>query len=711
MNTTKENHSKRRLNFSIKTKVALLCATFILIATSVNFLLIINVTKKTITSNTESTMKDLANAYGQNVSNAITSISNSSNFLLQSQAISEYINSGGNSDISEIQDYVSMFLNMNTTHEDISLVSKEGITLYSSNGSLIQKDVSNETYFTNTMVNGTSSQSDVFISDSSGEPCVIFAVPIRDGMIIHNLSPENNNESASIQGSMDKDIEADPIGVIAVTVQVSQLSDILSNISVGDNTTGYAYLLDSKGNVVYHPDKTLIGTALGIDPITTLVKQINSNSYSDTNTISYTFNGEQIYAGYHIDTNNHWILVLAANESAVLSSLNNVTTNSLFITLILMFVLSVLSYLFAGTITGPIRKLTKYIQKTSNLDFTNDTTFSSLSKSNDETGEMTVAIEKMRSVILSMLLKIGEASENILASSEDLSSISKAVSDFASDNSATAEELSASMEETASSTDLICVSINNIGTHAKEIYEKATNGMELTSKLTTQTNNLTSVTTKASEYTRNTYVQVKEKSTLAISKANAVDKINAMTDIIKEIATQTSLLALNASIEAARAGDAGKGFSVVASEIGHLADQSSKTVTNINNIITEVHLAVNSLTDCLEQSLNFLEKNVLSDYNDFLITSNQYKSDAQNISQVLYGIHGGINYLNMDLEQINTSITEINSMISDSSKGIIDVANKNTDIVSLTVKTYSEVTSNRNYAQDLKEVVNNFKIK
>ena len=102
---------------------------------------------------------------------------------------------------------------------------------------------------------------------------------------------------------------------------------------------------------------------------------------------------------------------------------------------------------------------------------------------------------------------------------------------------------------------------------------------------------------------------------------------------------------------------------------------------------------------------------MLSDYNDFLITSNQYKSDAQNISQVLYGIHGGINYLNMDLEQINTSITEINSMISDSSKGIIDVANKNTDIVSLTVKTYSEVTSNRNYAQDLREIVNNFKIK
>ncbi len=711
MNTTKDKQSKKGLHISIKTKVALLCGIFILIATSVNFLLIINVTKKTITSNTESTMKDLANAYGQNVSNAITSISDSSNFLMQSQAISDFIKSGGTSDTGELQNYVSMFLNMNSSHEDISLVSKEGIILYSSNESLMQKNISQETYFTNTINNGRASQSNVFISEFTGNPCVIFSIPIRAGINMHGMAPENQSASPSVEEDIETPSSEDLIGAITVTVQVSGLSDILSNISVGDNASGYAYLLDANGNVVYHPDQSLIGTKLDVAAITNLVNQIDNGNYSETNTMSYIYNKDHLYAGYHIDPNNHWILVIAAKESEVLSSLHNVTTTSFLITLILMLVLSVISYLSAGTITGPIRKLTRYIQKTADLDFTNDSAYTSLSKTNDETGEMCVAIEKMRSVILSMLLKIEEASDNILTSSENLTSISKSVNDFAQDNSATAQELSASMEETASTTDLICININNIGSHAKEIYENASSGIELTSKLTHQTYNLTSVTTKATEYTRSIYVQVKEKSTLAISKARAVAKINAMTDIIKEIATQTSLLALNASIEAARAGEAGRGFSVVASEIGHLADQSASTVSNINNMIEEVHLAVNSLTDCLEQSLTFLEKNVLSDYNDFLMTSNQYKEDALNINQVLNEIHGGINSLTQDLEQINTAIVEINSMVNDSSKGIHDVAGKNTDIVSLTLTTYSEVTGNRNHAIGLKEIVNKFSIK
>lgn len=75
-----------------------------------------------------------------------------------------------------------------------------------------------------------------------------------------------------------------------------------------------------------------------------------------------------------------------------------------------------------------------------------------------------------------------------------------------------------------------------------------------------------------------------------------------------EIASQTNLLALNASIEAARAGEAGKGFAVVATEIGNLANQSSETVGNINVIMEEISIAVNHMTDSLEETTEFLEK-------------------------------------------------------------------------------------------------------
>ena len=727
MKTRELSKKKKNPSFSIKTKVTLLCAVFILIATSINYFLIHSVSKTTIMTNTEMTMTDLAAAYGKNVSDAIDSISESTNFLMQSDGLISFMNSEGTENKDEVENFINMFLNMNSTHEDISLVNKDGIILYSSNTALMGKDLSAETYFTKTMSNGTSSQSDVFISETTGEPCVIFSIPLvknihtdtMDNMAIGNGIPNEqalNGQSSPGQPTKDQTSNnmtidsQDFLGAITVTVQVSELSKILSNISVTGQESGYAYLIDSKGTVVYHPDEEVIGTKLNIPAIDNLVNEIQNGTLPETNVISYTYKGEKMYAGYSIDAKNQWILLINVNQDEILSPLNQATFKSLSISIILMLLLSVLSYVFAGTITRPITKLTKFINRTADLDFSNDPSNNFTSYASDETGEMSRAIVKMRAILQSMIVKIGEASSNILTSADNLNGITTSVNDYASDNSATAEELSASMEETAATTDIICNNINNIESHSKEIYQNATKGMQYSEKLIESATALRQSTNEATDKTKQIYEQVKDNTNLAIQKAKSVEKINNLTNVIKEISNQTSLLALNASIEAARAGDAGRGFSVVASEIGALADQSSKTVANINDIIIEVNQSVSSLTDSLEQSLDFLENNVLSDYNTFLQASEQYNSNAGDINQILEGIHHGINSLNDDLLHINTSITEINTMINESSNSVSDVAERNTDIVGLTVSTRNMVMGNKEYASELDEIVKKFKL-
>ncbi|MGB4659259.1 MAG: methyl-accepting chemotaxis protein, partial [Mobilitalea sp.] len=744
--TTHKKTRIRKFIFSIKAKVALLCTCFIIIAIATNYSFLMKVSKTSIENNTEVTMEALADSYSSSISKAVQQVSQSANFMMTSSAISTFVTSGGTGDTTDVEELISMFLSTNTSYEDISIVDAEGIILYSSNNDLVGTDLSKETYFTEMVSSGLSSQGNVFSSDSSGDACTTFAIPLRDDMQIVGIgsatmsappvtegttdtatttadtTTSSTDSTVSIADSAvtptDSTLPADQgalvdlnsnetavtefTGAIVTNVKVSEFGDSLSELTVGNHETGYAYLLDSAGTYVYHPEAALIGTTVDVEEISAIISQLQAGTASDSSSVTYSYDGVTEYAGYSIDTDTGWILFIAADQAEVLSALDDVTSTSLPISLVLIFVLTILAYLFAGTITKPIKKITSLINKTAELDFTTDDSFSYLSTRNDETGEMSRAIERMREVLNTILSSISKVSSNIDESSKNLTVISHSVNDHASDNSATAEELSASMEETAATTEQIYTSIEQISDNSKDINNKVMFGAKLSTDLITRAQEMKMTSIQATENTKQIYANVKQRTDLALEQSKAVDKIQIFTKTIQEIASQTNLLALNASIEAARAGDAGRGFSVVASEIGNLASQSSQNVTNITKIVDEVYLAVENMSHTLEETLTFLENNVLKDYAEFIDSSEQYNSAAVTINDTMDGIHSQINLLDTNLHSISDSISEINSMVNESSCGVNEVAEKNTDIVALTNKTQLMAQANTDYANGLK---------
>lgn len=742
MNLRSTLDKRKRHSLSIKFKISLLCAAFIIVASVVNFTVINRVSKSTITSNTQTTMKNLADSYSKNVNDAVSNISSSAQFLMQSQEIKALLQStdaSAKTDTSSIDNYISMFLNMDENREDISLVSTDGTILYSSKASLKDQNISDQSYFKTALKNSTSAQSDVFISDTSSNPCITFAIPFRNiemgqGMegglgpmqdsmgtapadTTKGTDTADSNTGGDTAGSSSDNSsaaanpsDAEIIGVITVTIKVSEFSTLLSDISLSGMDSAYAYLLDTSGNAIYYPKSEVIGTNLNIDSITRLTEEMKAGSTPKATTLTYTYDGKTTFASYSTLKSNNWILVLAVDKSEIMAPLNKATYNSMAITLILTVLLSLLAYLFAGSITKPIRKLTDYINRTAMLDFTEASAFQSVLKNDDETGEMGRAIKTMCENLKGMIQKIGQASDNMLQTADSLNGITKSVNDYASDNSATAEELSASMEETAATTALICNNITNIENHSQSIYSKATEGIRKSGHLIDRAGQLKTTTESAAIRIKEMYEQFQSDTASAISQAETVNKINTLTNVIKEIADQTTLLALNASIEAARAGEAGRGFSVVANEIGSLAEQSAGTVKNINAITAEVNTAVRALTESLNRSLSFWETNILADYDSFLETSSEYGENAHDINQSLEAIHGGIDLLKGELKNISTSITEINNMVEDSSAGVGDVAARDTDIVTLTSDTRKMVEGNRDNATELDAIVKAFKL-
>ena len=106
------------------------------------------------------------------------------------------------------------------------------------------------------------------------------------------------------------------------------------------------------------------------------------------------------------------------------------------------------------------------------------------------------------------------------------------------------------------------------------------------------------------------YISKRENIIKAIEEGKIVKEIKVMADGIASIAEQTNLLALNAAIEAARAGEQGRGFAVVAEEVRKFAEQSSGTVTQIQDMVIQVQFAFNNLSNSGQDVLNFIVNNV-----------------------------------------------------------------------------------------------------
>ncbi|MDF2513062.1 MAG: methyl-accepting chemotaxis protein, partial [Herbinix sp.] len=181
---SKPKNKLKKSFFSIRTKITLLCICSIILAVFVTCFYMVNISKKAITNSTEVTMQQLADSYSSNLSDAITKTSQSANFIMSSASISTFVDSEGKENSDQVAEFASMFLNSNTSCEDISIVNKYGIVLYSSNTDLIGTDLSSETYFTNMVSSGLSTEGNVFKSDTSGEACVTFAIPLRTDLQI-----------------------------------------------------------------------------------------------------------------------------------------------------------------------------------------------------------------------------------------------------------------------------------------------------------------------------------------------------------------------------------------------------------------------------------------------------------------------------------------------------------------------------------------------
>jgi methyl-accepting chemotaxis protein len=570
----------------------------------------------------------------------------------------------------------------NTEH--IFIVDKSGFIVADSDRKLIGADLQDREYVKDTLSTGKPVISKVLISKSTGALVTAITYPVtKDGNVL---------------------------GFVTSAVLVDSFSSIMTNINIAGSGSSYGYLVDSTGMMLYHPTKEKIAKPVENASIKAVVERLQKGEAVKADFAEYIFGGKEKISVYQVIPGANWVMVIAADVQDIKKPIVAMNIIIALITLFVAVVSIVLGLLYSITITKPIKRLTQLIEKTGNLDIVNDNSYDYLLKYKDEVGMMTKSVAKMRSALREMAVHLINSSDILSGNAEAVKSLVDTLRDTTNDTLAATQELSAGMEESAASIEEINATSDEIEDSVISISERASEGAAASGAVSKRAEKLKLEAVASADNAKKLYAGAKEDLELAIKESGAVSEINMLAQAILQITEQTNMLSLNAAIEAARAGEAGKGFAVVANEIRRLAEQSSESASSIQEVVAKVQASVQNLSNSATNVLDFIDEEVIKEFEETINTADQYNKDAAMFNDMMVDFSATSQQLNASITNITNSIKEVTTAVNEGAAGVEDIASKSNDIVGKTndVNNLSEV--NAENARILKELVSKFKL-
>lgn len=488
----------------------------------------------------------------------------------------------------------------------------------------------------------------------------------------------------------------------------SFLAEQLNGVGLKGVKSSYAYVVSKDSTMLYHPISDKIGKPVENSVVKGLISKIQSGTIPKSSVTDYEFRGETKYASYYVAPSGAFILVISADEAEILAPIYSLLKSSAAIGIILLIIMAALSAFLMGKILRPIGSMTQLISKMTNLDFRDDGNSHALAARRDEFGLMASALLSMQNHLAKTVSSIHDKSEKLYDAAELMSQdagsmgntsgqVEIAVTDIA--NSATLQA-----EQTQSvTTNIVTMGdmIESTNSEVKDLDRVAGDMRKSYNEASGTLNGLLEINKKAQD-------SVKDIAKQTLTTNESATKIQEATNLISEISNETNLLSLNASIEAARAGEAGRGFVVVAKEVQLLAERSSESAKQIEDIVAKL---LSDSENAVETMKN-VQQIIQQQSDDVASTGNAFDGVSSGIKKSIEAIgHITERFATMDKarENVVESVTSLTNIAQNNAASTEECSASMTEISSTAQSISARAKDLRSIAEDLDMNIKEFK--
>ncbi|GEM_PF-4234849 len=451
------------------------------------------------------------------------------------------------------------------------------------------------------------------------------------------------------------------MGVLIGELNIQRVHDEqLSNIKIGE--LGYAFLIDSKGQIISHPNNEWM---LQFDASATEFGQTMLSS--DKGRDYFTIDGMKAEMSYKRLASFGWIIGVVASLQEVDEAAMAILKVNLTIAIASILIVAVALFFITRTVTKPINEVVNELTLISKGD--GDLTVTLAPKGSEEVKGLASGFNNFVSNVRNIIVQVKQDANSLNGSMQTLSGTTNELVSSNDDIARRSEALATAAEEMTVTVADVARSASAAGQSSQEAREIAGQSVSALEEVVTATNRMSDVIEHAG------------------SKVNGLaSRLEGMTNVVKVIegvAEQTNLLALNAAIEAARAGEHGRGFSVVADEVRNLAQKTVEATGEITHFINEIHNDTSNALDAVKQGQDEASKS--SELRQEASSAiERIDSQIEKISDQALGIATSTSQLSTVIQDIVKNIETVASGNSQNSANISNISNTITDAVNQT---------------------------
>lgn len=485
----------------------------------------------------------------------------------------------------------------------------------------------------------------------------------NEGGVLKTLSPSNDRDQWFYESLKSKDsytigldiseasgkatvfinylmkLDGQTTAIAGVGKPLDEMTNLINQYRIGQS--GTITLVEDTGRIQLHPNKEYSGKQIteleGSEDLTPL---LSNTEYDSLHT---TIKGsEYIVASLPLNNLNSRVIAVVP-YSELYSELEAITTQTSLFALFIAFLFIGASYVVFKALIKPIVIVSKALEEIGNQG--GDLTKRLKVKGNDELAELARGFNSFVETLHSIVKDAVEVSKNLKSSNEKVMNVVSETVTISNDQQQKTDMVAAAINEMASTVSEIAQNASNAADAAKEAKSESDTGRRVLNDAVGSINQMAE--------------SISDSTNAVNTLAEDITSINSVLDVIKGISEQTNLLALNAAIEAARAGEQGRGFAVVADEVRTLAQKTQESTEEIQNMIERLQNSAQKTVESMGQGQRITQLGV---------------DAASKASESIGIISGSIDDINDMNHQVAVATEEQSSVTEEITANVVAIA-------------------------------------